>query len=419
MNDQQRFAREQQMYAQQQMQRQGPVQGTVVQGQGYAYPPPPAQQQQQQHYPQQQQQQYTPQQQQEMAYQRQQQQMRMQQQQMQQQRQQQQQQYPQQEGQIRTKEMIAKDMLREKQLHLLRPDKASPCNERLRSFVRQVNYIFTMFGLTLMGLAIYVLFANWGALDPNFFLGSGLVLLLFGLIITLIAYLGYKGVMYQRMPNEFTGWRGLRIILIYQFCLVCALIAEIYWLVQSLQSISNLRDTAVVVAKGTTSALTIPYTPLEAQLAYKFNTFFFGASSVCNTIKYEWFWSFVQARCKSITPNLSQLACQRCDDYSVTNCAGDQRTCNNNQDYTNVACPYNVCREGLLQYILNEMKPISNFIIAFVIFQIVLIFANCALACYSPRDTDEQILNKNGVLTPQQSPAKPVPSPLMNPQYRA
>jgi len=261
-----------------------------------------------------------------------------------------------------------------------------------------------------MGLAIYVMLANWGTLDPSFFLGSGLVLLLFGLIVCLIAYLGYNGVRYQRTKSEYTNWVGIRIIVIYQFCLVCALVAELYWLVQSLQSVAALRDTAIVVAKGSASALTVPYTPLEQQLAAKFNAFFFGASSVCNTIKYEWFWSFVQKRCNSITPNLNQLACQRCDDYSVTNCAGDQRTClSTNQDYTNIACPYNICREGLLDYLLVEMKPISNFVIAFVIFQIILIIANCSLMCFAPRDTDDQIRAKNGVFTPSTTrvPAPP------------
>jgi len=81
---------------------------------------------------------------------------------------------------------------------------------------------------------------------------------------------------------------------------------------------------------------------------------------VCNTIKFEWFWSFVNKRCSKYDANMSQLSCQRCDDYSVTMCSADAKACySTEQNNINYACPYAACREGILEFVLDQFTPLS------------------------------------------------------------
>jgi uncharacterized membrane protein len=96
-------------------------------------------------------------------------------------------------------------------------------NEVTRFVVLQINVLAGLVGVALFCMAIYVLAANWGDLDQSrikrsiklctliwesdlicivvwttgFFFESGIVALLFGFILTLVAVLGCLGVMYQ------------------------------------------------------------------------------------------------------------------------------------------------------------------------------------------------------------------------------
>jgi hypothetical protein len=54
----------------------------------------------------------------------------------------------------------------------------------------------------MIGFSLYLFFANWGDLDPGFFIGSGLIVLLFGLLVAFVSCFGCQGVNNQ---NEKIG----------------------------------------------------------------------------------------------------------------------------------------------------------------------------------------------------------------------
>jgi len=280
----------------------------------------------------------------------------------------------------------------------------SRLNEWTKFILMQVNFFFAMFGLTLVGLAIYVLSANWGSLDPAFFRGGGVVLMLFGLLVTCVAYLGCLGVQNQRRKSPYTEWQGMRLLGIYQVCLTLALAAEIYWLAYSLDGVNSLR----IAAMGFDSNNPPVYGSLETIFSSKFNDFFFAAqlSPFCPDLKYVWFWSFVNSVCGSTNTNMQQTTCLKCNDYSVASCDADAEQCyTSGATYKSVGCPYNVCRKGILDFIYKMLAPFSYFIVAFVLFHVVLLILNCLLICFNPRDTDEKIRAKNGIFSATKAPA--------------
>lgn len=285
----------------------------------------------------------------------------------------------------------------------------SRINEWTKFILMQVNFFFAMFGLTLVGMAIYVLAANWGSLDPAFFTGGGIVLCLFGLIIAFVAYIGCLGVVNQRRKSPYTEWQGMRLLVIYQVCLTLALAAEIYWLAYSLDNVNSLRIAAISF-----STTNVPkYGSLETVFASKFNAFFFAAqlSPFCPDLKYVWFWTFVNSYCGSYNVNMQQENCLKCNDYSVASCDADAETCyNKGAGYLVGACPYNACRKGILDFVYTMLGPFSYFVIAFVLFHCILLILNCMLMCYNPRDDDVKIRAKNGIFSAQVGRSRPSPS---------
>lgn len=80
----------------------------------------------------------------------------------------------------------------------------SRLNNVIKFCVLNVNILFFLFGLLFIALACYLWFANWGNLDPGFFLGSGLIAALFGIAITMISCLASQGVKYQTFKQPLT-----------------------------------------------------------------------------------------------------------------------------------------------------------------------------------------------------------------------
>ena len=140
-----------------------------------------------------------------------------------------------------------------------------------------------------------------------------------------MSYLGCQGIYYQRKESPYTKWQGTRILSLFQVFLVLTVVAELTWLALSMDALSALKENAELVLNGDNP----DYTSLEQEFADKFNLFFFGACSECASLRYAWFWAFVNKRCAKFDANMGQLACQRCDDYSVTVCTADSYTCYN------------------------------------------------------------------------------------------
>lgn len=280
-----------------------------------------------------------------------------------------------------------------KESRIVHREPPSRMNEWAKFIVTQANFLFTLLGLTVMGISIYVAVADFGALDKGFFLGGGLMFFFFSILMILTAYLGSQGVYYQRKDSRFTIWKGTIILSIYQFFLIATLTMQLVWLAVSMNSFTTLRSNAVAVLAGKE----VPMTSLELKIAEKFDAFFFGAQSSCNSATYQWFWSIVDKRCAAYNPNMSQLACQRCGDYSVTQCAADAKSCYTDPALQGVACPYQACRQGALSFIVDKFAPIGYFAIGLLVFQILLIVSTCTLICYHKRDTDAEIKAKNGI----------------------
>lgn len=84
---------------------------------------------------------------------------------------------------------------------------------------------------------------------------------------------------------------------------------------------------------------------------------------------------------------------------SINNCGADAQTCYDNGVYS-AACPYTICRYGIIDYITSKVSLIAYIILAFLLFQCLLLMFNFMLLCFSPRDSLERILNKSGALSP-------------------
>jgi hypothetical protein len=68
---------------------------------------------------------------------------------------------------------------------------------------------------------------------------------------------------------------------------------------------------------------------------------------------YLWFWNWVDNNCPK---NMAQALCQGCFPYSVTMCVADENTCYATSDGNGPACPYSLCREGIMHYFSYRIK---------------------------------------------------------------
>jgi len=70
-------------------------------------------------------------------------------------------------------------------------------NQYVKYIVLNVNFIFFVLAMGLIGLSGFILTSDWGTLDPTFFLGWCIISILFGGIMILVSFLGCLGVTYQ------------------------------------------------------------------------------------------------------------------------------------------------------------------------------------------------------------------------------
>lgn len=71
-------------------------------------------------------------------------------------------------------------------------------NNFTKWLVMNINFLYSSMAIASIGIAIFVLVSDWGSLDPNFFLGWCILVILFGIIVSLIAILGCMGVSLQQ-----------------------------------------------------------------------------------------------------------------------------------------------------------------------------------------------------------------------------
>lgn len=225
----------------------------------------------------------------------------------------------------------------------------SRINNLIKWVVFQINITTSLSGWFTIAMAFYFLFANWGDLDPSFFTGIGVTFLLIGILILSISWIACTGI---RNQGKFFGVvTGRKMLITYQIILCIGIIGLFSMASLALNYISDLNKASKFIKLNGISASA---TQFELTVAAKFNLFFFGASSICDSTAYQWFWDIVNQNCP---PNyLSQVLCQKCADYSITGCFADELICNDSGGMFGEACPYSLCRAGIINFFLKHLK---------------------------------------------------------------
>lgn len=266
----------------------------------------------------------------------------------------------------------------------------SRLNNIIKFVLLNMNILMCFFGSFFIGFACYLWFANWGSLGPSFFIGIGFVSALFGLGLGILSCIGCQGINNQTRKLGF--WTGRRIIALHCSCLILGLIGEVYVLRTALDTSEQYSAVYDDLQRG----LNPEYAVYESLIAEKFNDFFFGAASTCQTTLYTWFWDWVNNNCPS---TIEQLWCQGCKSYSLTFCAADSNLCVVDE-FGNPYCPYTICRAGFLDYVDYRIRPFAWTLIAFIFLQLIFIAMDLMILCFHPRDSLHKILEKSGTVNP-------------------
>lgn len=277
-------------------------------------------------------------------------------------------------------------------------------NNLIKWVVMNVNFIYSLLATAIIGIAVYVMASNWGTLDPGFFQGWCIIIILFGILAIQISILGCTGVNRQLVKEG--CWTGRRILALYLAILIATIIADI-WVVFITMSTANglqeTRDDLLTESDDLTESEILIYneqvemTQIEEKISSRFNEFFFAATQGCTDAGYTFFWSWVNEHCDE---SLSQESCQQCTAVGL-NCGVNEDSCNDDSA-TVGSCPYDICRWSVLNYIIKNLKPISSFLLAFTLFQALLVLFTCMLICFTERDSLQEMLVKTGTLSKDQ-----------------
>mmetsp|Transcript_16061 Transcript_16061/g.26945 ORF Transcript_16061/g.26945 Transcript_16061/m.26945 type:complete len:282 (-) Transcript_16061:2515-3360(-) len=264
-------------------------------------------------------------------------------------------------------------------------------NDVTKWLVMNVNFVFSTVAVFSIGFVVFALSSEWGSLDRGFFLGGGLVALLFWLLVFLISLIGCIGV--NRQTKRYGCWTGRRIMALYQLTLLLTIVGDIWAVTRLMTYVKSFEEADESLAPG---AQPLPYDSLEASVADRFNQFFFSATTTCTDAKFIFFWSWVDDHCEGV---VTQNACMGCGDYSITMCAADQDSCVLGEEVGDLSrCPYQLCRRGVLQYLIKYMRPAGSYVLAFTVFQVFLMLLSCLLICFTEKDSLQTVLIKTGTI---------------------
>jgi len=255
-----------------------------------------------------------------------------------------------------------------------------------------VNFLFGVMAVVAIVLSVVVLVSDWGDLDRAFFIGWCVVIMLFSFLVIMIALLGCMGVTHQTKRDG--CWTGRRILALYQLLLAATIIGDIWLVTKLLIATRAMESTRDDLDNGDD---VVGYDSFENTLAEKFNEFFFSATLTCTDSKYTFFWSWVNDHCPE---EMSQENCMGCDDYSITYCPADENSCySGDGEENNDTCAYELCRTGVLSYLISYFRPMANGILFFTAFQFFLMLLSCMLICFTEQDNVETMLVKSGTIS--------------------
>jgi hypothetical protein len=222
-------------------------------------------------------------------------------------------------------------------------------NDVTKWLVVNVNFLFSIVSIFSIGFIIFALSSEWGSLDRGFFLGGGIVTLPFWLLVFLVSLVGCIGV--NRQTKRYGCWTGRRIMALYQAALLLTIIGNIWAVTRLMTYAKSLEEAEQSLAPGREP---LQYDSLESSVADRFNQFFFSAATTCTDPKFIFFWSWVDDHCQGV---VSQSDCMACADYSVTMCAAHQDSCLLGAGAGDLSrCAYELCRRGVLQYLIEYMR---------------------------------------------------------------
>jgi len=257
-------------------------------------------------------------------------------------------------------------------------------NRQIKVSIKRINTVVLFLAVCIIGLALYVICSNWGNLDPGFFLGSGLVLMLFGLVLALLALLGRYGVK-KRIPPG-TYFQRDKVLPIYLLFLLAALFAEAYLLSYTVEAHTEFQAAEDAIhtlsQQGTSNLDAAPYSDIEMAVAQKFNSFYFGAATSCVLTNYIWFWTWITQHCSE---GLQSARCLSCTDSSITSCYADAYSCYSSQSGNTQACPYALCRLSILSYMKNVLMPFNWTLVAIVVISSIVMIWTIMLLLYRKR----------------------------------
>lgn len=266
-------------------------------------------------------------------------------------------------------------------------------NDVTKWLVMNVNFLFSTIAVFSMGFVVFALASEWGDLDRGFFLGGGIAALLFWLLVFLISMIGCIGV--NRQTKRAGCWTGRRIMALYQVTLLLTIIGDVWAVTRLVTYVQSFEDADDSLGLGTPSSL-VEYDSLETSVADRFNQFFFSATTTCTDAKFIFFWSWVNDHCEGV---VTQDSCMGCADYSITMCVADQDSCLLGAEGGDLSkCPYELCRRGVLQYLIEYMRPAASYVLAFTVFQFFLMLLSCLLMCFTEKDSLQTVLIKTGTI---------------------
>lgn len=139
-------------------------------------------------------------------------------------------------------------------------------------------------------------------------------------------------------------------LLIFQLGLVGTLVAVFYLYSTLLIITRSFKSAYDSYTAGNDDDMVNEFDFYESAVSKKFNEFYFSAMHTCTDSKYAFFWGFVDDHCP---PEMSVQSCVKCYDYSITTCPADEATCFSDSSYSEQACPYNICRGPILDYLIS------------------------------------------------------------------
>lgn len=201
-----------------------------------------------------------------------------------------------------------------------------------------------------------------------------------GVFIFIVSLMGCCGVIKQESGS------GRPLLLVYQvgsmlFLLAIATVGfQINAIVESLHVVSDNVENE-------------PFFAFEADMSGQFNDLYFKAT--CEEGTYSHFWGIVEDNCPA---SMNEDSCGTRCNYVGTGCPSEN-TCANDDDFRLEGCPYVTCREGMVEYMITQLEPVSTFVIFCAAVIALNSLMNLLMLCYNRKDSTEIMLAKTGVIS--------------------